>query len=77
MNDFDTLDISVLASITGGEGEGTQGPNQERAQLGVQVKGVNVGATVERTRTDYAKCLDTLQPGQSARTECGLPGGGQ
>jgi hypothetical protein len=75
-NDFLTLDLAVLHSITGGEGE-TQGPNQERAQLGVQVKGVNVGATVERTRTDYAKCLDTLRPDQSARQECGLPGGGQ
>jgi hypothetical protein len=76
-DDFATIDVSALATITGGEGESNQGPNQERAQVGLQVKGVNLGVTAERTRTDYKTCLDQLQPGQSARAECGLPGGGQ
>lgn len=77
-NDFDTLGIAFLASVTGGQDQGQppQGPNQERVQVGVQARGVNVGVTGERTRTDYKTCLDQLQPGQSARAECGLPGGG-
>ena len=78
MKNLEMIDMAILATVTGGEGEGPNRTNIE-GELDVQTPGVAVKGkgTYKTSRTDYASCLDVMrgQPPDQIRTTCGLPGG--
>lgn len=88
-NAFETIDVLSLDLVTGGADQPSlpSAPNQERSNgnLGVTVptgKGaVQVGLQLshERTRSDYAHCVDQVRATgggpRDYRPACGLPNG--
>jgi hypothetical protein len=82
-NDFEAIDLSALATVTGGE----DNPNTNRSNFNLGVTAptprgpVQLGLQGSRERTNYAECANTVKSmgGSPAdlRAACGLPGGGQ
>ncbi|HUS31418.1 MAG TPA: hypothetical protein VMZ53_23065 [Kofleriaceae bacterium] len=83
MTTFETIDISALDLVQGGADEGQGAPNREQIRIGVQAQGdrtggrANIGVEGERSRTNYAVCVqETRQAGgtpRDIRETCGLP----
>jgi hypothetical protein len=75
-DDFATLDLSSLSSVTGGAG----GANEDDVNIGVDIPGYGRGGVQgRRTRTNWGHCADIVKElgGTPAdvRSTCGLPPG--
>jgi hypothetical protein len=61
--EFSSIDHEALSLVTGGD-------NTWRTQVGVQVKGTNIGATVEESKNNYRDCLDAVGKYGGKVSEC-------
>lgn len=81
MSALESLDLSLLSSVSGGAGEGANqtiisGDIQVRTPVGVVASGQG---TYQSTETDYARCIGVASKGGAAPAEwpaiCGTPQG--